>query len=291
MKVVGIGGGHGLARTLEAARLYAQEVTAVVTVADDGGSSGRLSTELGIPPPGDIRNCLVALSDAGPLRDLFQHRFSGGALDGHALGNLVIAALTQIKGDFAAAVEEAGGLIGARGTVLPASAQRVELRGMAEGGEVHGQVAVARSRSRIHSVHLEPPDVSAHPAAVRAIQEADQVILGPGSLFTSVIAALLVEGIRTAVIATQARKIFVCNTRPQEGETGSQTVDEHVQAVLDHLGADAIDAVVVHDPALHERFRWPSGVVSGTAKVIEADIAEASGRHDPVRLAAVLRSL
>lgn len=293
MKVVGIGGGHGLAATLRAARLYATEVAAVVTVADDGGSSGRLTRELGIPPPGDIRNCLVALARDSDLSALYQHRFRSGALTGHTVGNLLIAALTEIRGDFAAAVAEAGRLLGSVGQVFPCTTELVALNAEVEGGLVTGQVAVARSKAPIHSVFLEPAEPKAHPAAVEAISTADQVVLGPGSLFTSLIATLLVPGIRDAVLRTSARRVFVCNARMQKGETEGLDAVAHVEALIAHIGRGALDSVIVQSPAVPT-----DGVVADSAtlahrgvEVVSADVADDTGAHDPARLAAVLSSL
>lgn len=291
MKVVGIGGGHGLAQTLRAALAYADDVSAVVTVADDGGSSGRLTSELGIPAPGDIRNCLAALSRNDGLAALFQHRFTSGALEGHALGNLVIAALTEMHG-FSAAVGEAGRIVGAQGRVHPATPAPVRLVAVADDGVVSGQVAVARSSSRIRSVHLDPPDPPADPSAVTSIEAADQVVLGPGSLFTSIIATLLVPDVRRAVAEARATKIFVCNARLQVGETESLTAPEHVAALVTHLGEGALDVVIVQSPAVDPRMAADAGEWEvGGVKLIEADVATADGGHDPQRLAAVLAKL
>jgi len=293
VKVVGIGGGHGLAATLRAAREYADDIAAVVTVADDGGSSGRLTRELGIPPPGDIRNCLVALSDDGDLARLFQHRFDQGLLTGHTLGNLVIAALTDATGDFAAAVTRAGELIGVHGRVFPASTALVELGAQVEGGEIEGQVAVAQTRAPIHRVHLTPSDPPACRDAVRAILEADQVVLGPGSLYTSLIASLLVPGIATAVRDTSAQRVFVCNNRQQKGETERLNASQHVRAVLDHVGSGCVDIAVVQVPEISvdgveidERVYDVDGV-----EVVHADTSSGSGVHDHVALAKVLGAL
>jgi uncharacterized cofD-like protein len=292
MKVVGIGGGHGLAITLRAARMYADDVAAVVTVADDGGSSGRLTSELGIPPPGDIRNCLVALADGGPLADMFQHRFQQGTLEGHPIGNLVIAALAEMSGDFASAVEEAGRLLGSDGHVYPATTELVRLSAVVEGGVVQGQVAVAQTKAPIHSVHLVPSAPEAHPAAVEAIRAADQIVIGPGSLFTSLIATLLVPGIRDALADTAATKVFVCNARIQKGETEGMDVAAHVEALLVHAGIGSINTVVLQDPPLadavplaDESWRWPE------IEVVRGDVADDESGHDPVRLAKVLASL
>ena len=288
-----MGGGHGLAATLRAARLYADEVAAVVTVADDGGSSGRLTRELGIPAPGDIRNCLVALSDDSALARLYQHRFGEGALSEHALGNLVIAGLTEMTGDFAAAVQQAGELLGARGLVHPATTEVVSLRARVNGEVVRGQVAVQSAGTPIQAVYLKPTDAVAYEGAVQAILEADQVVLGPGSLFTSLIATVIVPGIKEALSRTQARKVFVCNSCTQPGETTALTAGGHLEALLAHAGPYAADVVIVQHPVLE-----PAGVAVDRetlefcgARVVEADVAAPDGGHDPARLAEVLRGL
>lgn len=273
MKVVGIGGGHGLATTLQAAQLYADEVAAVVTVADDGGSSGRLTRELGLPPPGDIRNCLVALATNRTLAEVCQHRFDSGTLTGHALGNLLIAALAEETGDFAAAVAQAGDLLGARGDVYPATTHLVELNARVDGGVVEGQVAVARTTAPIQAVYLEPPHPPAHAPAVAAIMSADHVVLGPGSLFTSLIATLLVPGIRQALQATDATRIFVCNARSQKGETEDLDAAAHLEALLAHAGPDCVDLMLVQCPVLEvEGVRFQTGDVAyAGVPVVEAD--------------------
>ena len=293
MKVVGIGGGHGLAATLRAARRYADEISAVVTVADDGGSSGRLTRELGIPPPGDIRNCLVALSDDGDLARLYQHRFDQGVMTGHTLGNLIIAALTDVTGDFAQAVARAGEMIGVEGRVYPATTSLVELGARVEGGEIEGQVAVAQTRAPIQAVYLTPNDPPACEGAVQAILDADQVILGPGSLFTSLIATLLVPGIRAAVSETEAQRVFVCNNRQQKGETEGLDASAHVGALLAHAGPNSVDIAIVQVPELDT-----DGVVVDRAaldflklSVVEADTCSSSGVHDAEKLGKVLASL
>lgn len=293
MRVVGIGGGHGLAATLIAARSYADDVGAVVTVADDGGSSGRLTRELGIPPPGDIRNCLVALARDKEMAALYQHRFESGALTGHTAGNLLIAALTEMSGDFAAAVAQAGRLLRCEGRVYPSTTEVVELWAQVGGKQIQGQVAVAQTRRPIQALYLSPSNAAAYPGAVDAISAADQVVLGPGSLFTSLIATLLVPGIRKAVQETSARRVFVCNTRMQKGETEGLDAAAHVDALLAHAGPFAVDLIVVQVPevqsdAVHvdERSLSYSGI-----QVVTADIAAPDGAHDPERLAAVLRQL
>ncbi len=293
MKITGIGGGHGLAATLRAARTYSNDVQAVVTVADDGGSSGRLTRTLGIPPPGDIRNCLVALASDDDLAAIYQHRFSAGPLRGHSVGNLLIAALTEITGDFSAAVERAGDLVKAQGSVHPATTALLTMEAVVEGGVVKGQVAVAQAQERIQAVRIDPADPPADPAAVRAILDADQVVLGPGSLFTSLIATLLVPGIRDALLQTGARRIFVCNNRMQKGETQGLDGVAHVRALLRHTAPTAVDYVVVQSPP------WGSDHVEVDEEEIEAlgpeiisaDVTDERGAHDPDRLGKVLSQI
>jgi uncharacterized cofD-like protein len=290
VKVVGIGGGHGLAVTLEAALGYADDVTAVVTVADDGGSSGRLTRELGIPPPGDIRNCLVAMAENEDMAELYQHRFESGELTGHAAGNLIIAALTEMTGDFNAAVAEAGRQLGARGRVLPATTDLVDLMARIAGGVVRGQVAVAESAAPIQAVYLEPPNPKANEAAVDAIAEADQIVLGPGSLFTSLIATLMVPGIRGAVQQTSAQRVFVCNTRRQKGETEDLDAASLIEAVLAHAGPFSVDAALVQHPQLpHDGVPVDDRALAHTGvEIVKADVAQPDGGHDPIRLGRVL---
>ena len=293
LNVVGIGGGHGLTATLKAARIYASNVSAIVTVADDGGSSGRLTRELGIPPPGDIRNCLVALSGNHELSRLYQHRFESGALTGHTVGNLVIAALTEIEGNFGSAVTRAGRLLDCRGRVYPATTELLELYAEVYGGRVKGQVAVAQTEAPIKAVFIEPPDPPAYEPAVEALGQADQVVLGPGSLFTSLIATLLVPGIRRALVASSAHRVLVCNTRMQKGETEGLDAAAHIGALLAHVGPDCVDSVVVQVPELDN-----DGVeVDDDAlafygvEVIREDLSTPEGTHDPERLAGVLEKL
>lgn len=292
MKVVGIGGGHGLAATLEATRRYAEEISAVVTVADDGGSSGRLTRELGIPPPGDIRNCLVALANERELAALYQHRFRQGALTGHTAGNLLIAALTEMTGSFPEAIARAGRLLETEGRVHPATTSLVNLRARVGGHEVRGQVAVARTRGPIEAVYLEPSDPIAYPPAAEAIRAADQVVLGPGSLFTSLIATLLVPGISASLQETDARRVFVCNSRMQKGETEGLDAAGHLAALRAHVGAAAVDVMVVQEPVhpVDGVDLGPDEDFDGLS-VVRADISSPSGAHDPDRLADVLVTL
>ncbi len=291
MRVTGIGGGHGLAATLMAARHYSDDISAVVTVADDGGSSGKLTRELGIPPPGDIRNCLVALAGDDERARIYQHRFREGALTGHTVGNLIIAALTEMTGDFAEAVAAAGRMLGCEGRVYPATSEIVALMAQVRGGVVRGQVAVAQTKDPIQALFLEPRAPRANRAAVEAIRAADQVVLGPGSLFTSLIATILVPGVRKALQQTAATRVFVCNARMQKGETEGLDAAAHVESLLAHAGPDTVDVVVVQSPPLPV-----DGVDVGSlrglgVRIVGADVASESGAHDPERLAAVLSSL
>jgi uncharacterized cofD-like protein len=291
VKVTGIGGGHGLAATLMAARHYADEIAAVVTVADDGGSSGKLTRELGIPPPGDIRNCLVALAGDDERARLYQHRFREGAMTGHTVGNLIIAALTEMTGDFAEAVAAAGRMLGCEGRVHPATTEVVALRAQVRGGVVRGQVAVAQTKNPIQALFLEPRSPRANPAAVAAIRDADQVVLGPGSLFTSLIATILVPGVRKALQETGAQRVFVCNARMQKGETEGLDAAAHVESLLAHAGANTVDVVVAQSPPIPADGVDVASLQSLGVRVVGADVASDGGAHDPARLASVLSSL
>jgi uncharacterized cofD-like protein len=280
--VVALGGGHGLSATLRAVREYAGDVTAIVSAADDGGSSGRLRESFPIPSPGDVRKCLVALGEPDGLWSrAFEYRFEAGELEGHALGNLVLAALAGLTGDFTTAIREAGLLVGAKGRVLPATTVPVVLKAEADGGEVRGQVAVQRAR-RIARISIVPPDAPAPPEAVEAILGADQVVIGPGSLFTSVLAVVAVPALREALRATRATRVYVCNLYPEVPETEGYDVAAHVAALEAHgLSVD----VVVCDP---------THMATGKLEVpsVEATLgARRDEGHDPKALAAVLSGL
>jgi len=287
-RVVALGGGHGLAASLRAVRRYADDICAIVSVADDGGSSGRLRADFGIPPPGDLRKCLVALAEPEALwTRAFEHRFDGGELEGHAFGNLVIAGLADTTGDFSAALAEAGRLLGAVGSVVPATCEPVVLKAVvgtdAHGGEgsIQGQVAVANA-GRIVGVSLVPADPEPSTAALEALARADQVVIGPGSLFTSVLAVVAVPALRDALAATPGRKVYVCNLREQKPETTGYDVADHVDALAAH-GLE-VDAVLYH----------PGALPVGTPGVmcVERPIArQPNTAHDPELLAAALVDL
>lgn len=251
-RAVAIGGGTGLPLVLRCLVDLGFSTTAVVTVADDGGSSGSLRRELGILPPGDIRNCLVALAEpASPLAEVFQYRFPAGeGLAGHALGNLIIAALAELKGGFAEGIDAAGALLGSRGRVLPSTLTDVVLSAEDECGDrITGQANVARSPAPVHRVHMDPYGPPAYPPAIEAIDAADLVVIGPGSLYTSVIPNLLVAGITEALARTSACVVYVCNVSNQRGETTGMDAADHVAALLVHGCEGIIDTVIVHEPA------------------------------------------
>lgn len=268
VRAVAIGGGTGLPLVLRALIDLGHEVTAIVTVADDGGSSGSLRRELGVLPPGDARNCLVALAGNQALADVFAYRFErGNGLTGHALGNLIIAALNETEGSFDAALAKAAELLEAQGRVLPSTLERVHLHASDRaGGTVSGQANAARNATALHRVHLEPPLPPAFPGALAAIREADLVVLGPGSLYTSLIPNLLVDGIPEAIRESSATRAYVCNVANQRGETHLMDVADHVEALVDHGLAGAIDVVVAHEGAL------PTGIVDAEPVCIDADV-------------------
>jgi uncharacterized cofD-like protein len=283
-RVVAIGGGHGLAQTLRAARLYAGELTAVVSVADDGGSSGRLRELLGIPAPGDLRRCLGALlPEASPLSDALEHRFESGELAGHAFGNLLIAALAATKGDFVAGVEEAAHVLGTVGRVLPATEVPVVLKAQMASGELLGQVRISKG-GEVATVSLVPPDATPPPSVLDAIAEADQIVLGPGSLFTSVLAACVVPGIREALCAATGTRVYVANLREQVPETAGFDIARLLASLREHE--------VPVDVVLADRTALPIGELPGEVRLVLSDLGNDGFReHDPKRLAVELALL
>lgn len=234
MKVVAVGGGHGTAVSLRALRLLSEDVTGVVSVADDGGSTGRLRAMLNVAAVGDLRICLSALADPeNPLAASFEHRFSVGELDGHAVGNLLLVGLIDATGDLEESVRAAAQVMGVTGAIIPASCEGVVLVASTEEGHTRGQTEVAQSSS-IRNISVEPRNAAAPIAAVEAIQNADLILIGPGSLFTSVLAASAVPGITQALAGTSARKIYVANLRPESPETDDFTLQDHVDALVRH---------------------------------------------------------
>ncbi len=252
-RAVAIGGGTGLPHVLRCLVDLGCYTTAIVTMADDGGSSGVLRRQLGILPPGDIRNCLVALADKDEsvLAEVFQYRFAEGeGLAGHALGNLILAALADITGDFARAVEIAGEHLHVRGCVLPSTLHDVRLHGIDRvGAEVFGQALLASNPEPVERVFLDPQNPPAHAPALEAISAADVVVIGPGSLFTSVIPNFLVQGMSEALRESRAMRVYVCNVANMRGETAGLNAHDHVEALIAHGLVGAIDAVLVHESA------------------------------------------
>lgn len=297
-----IGGGHGLSVLLRGIKEATSNVTAIVTVADDGGSSGRLREELGIIPPGDLRNCLVALADTEPLMEkLFQYRFEGeSALAGHSFGNLFIAAMNEVTGDMETALVEASKVLAVKGRVLPASQEHVRLDAVMEDGTVvEGESRIPEARKKIRRVRLFPEHALAVGAALEAIRTADAVILGPGSLYTSILPNLLVDGMAETLRRSRAVKIYICNVMTQPGETDGYTASMHVKAILEHAGKGVVDYVLVHSGKISEKMKADYAAMgSYPVKVdrealnklgvgfVQADImsSEDAGHHDPDKL-------
>ena len=245
--VVCIGGGTGLSTMLRGLKNVFSDVTAIVTMADDGGGSGVLRRELDMPPPGDLRNCIIALSDTEDLlRDVMNYRFHDGSLRGQSLGNLFLAALTDLNGGIDAAAEKMCRILHSRGRVLPVTGEKVTIvaeleDGSSVAGESHIFAAKKERNCRIKNVRMEPPDAPALPKCVGAIERADLLILGPGSLYTSIIPNLLTEGIPDAIRRSRAMKLYICNVMTQDGETENYTVSDHVRALFDHAGGPIFD--------------------------------------------------
>ncbi len=285
--VVAIGGGHGLASSLRAARAYASDIVGIVSVGDDGGSSGRLRRELGLPAPGDLRRCLSALADDDSLLAAsLEHRFDRGPLEGHPVGNLLIAGLASASGDFSAAIEEVARLVNAAGSIYPATVDAVTLLADSDAGPLRGQVTLERATG-IRNLRFDPPDPSAPRAAVEAILRADQVVIGPGSLFTSVLAAAVVPEIRAALLHTRAQRVFVANVANDKAEARGFDLPEHVEALSLHgVSLDAVIAV----PGTH-RVTEIERVAPG-AEVVMSEVAGVDGwGHDPDRLGTELARL
>jgi len=304
--VTALGGGHGLYATLLAVRLLTADITAVVTVADDGGSSGRLRAELGLIPPGDLRMALAALAEDadGVWTSTVQHRFGGeGPLGGHSVGNLILAGLTAVLGDPVAALDELGRVLRIRGRVLPMAQTALDIEADVAGLEadprvsrsVRGQVAVATTPGNVRRVRLMPAAPPACPAAVTAIDAADAVILGPGSWFTSVIPHVLVPQLHDALVRTVARKILVLNLVAQPGETTGFSAERHLHVLSAHAPSLCIDDVVVDSgtvPEGRDREHLNRAAEQLRAKVTFADVAESgTHRHHPGKLAAALDQL
>ncbi len=308
-RIVVVGGGTGLSTLLHGLKEYTSNITAIVTVADDGGSSGRLRKEFDVPPPGDIRNCLVALADAEPLvGKLFQFRFEEGtALAGHNFGNLFITALSKVTGDFDAAIKESSKVLAIRGRVLPSTLDKVTL--VAEhpdGSETHGESLIPKSDRLIRRIHLKPANCRPTDEAVDAIRRADAIVLGPGSLYTSIMPNLMVGKMYQEIIRSKAIKIYVCNVMTQKGETEDYKASDHLKAIIEHtapgivdyciintakIGADMLDKYKTEEayPVLPDS----ENLKKMKCKVVEAHIVKSEGyvRHDPDKLSRIIVDL
>ncbi len=303
-KIVAIGGGTGLSTLLRGLKEYTGNLMAAVTVADDGGSSGRLRREPGILPPGDVRNCIAALADAEPLMtSLFQYRFSDGSgLAGHSFGNLFIVAMTGVVGNFEEAIRQTSRVLAVRGQIVPSTLADVTLQAKTEDEDtIHGESNITHCAGRIKEVSIHPGNAQAPPEAIRAILEADMIVVGPGSLYTSVLPNLLVDGIRRAILASSAVKVYVCNVATQPGETDGFEVADHVRVLEKHVGRGLFHYVLANNNIENGLpGEWHSEPVRiGTDSqrprfhLVQADVISQDNRyhHDPKKLAAALIQL
>ncbi|HLW87464.1 MAG TPA: uridine diphosphate-N-acetylglucosamine-binding protein YvcK [Terriglobales bacterium] len=295
LRVVAIGGGTGLSTLLKGLRHYVtspgerrnradepriQDLCAVVTVSDDGGSSGRLRKELNMLPPGDIRNCIVALSQDEPLLSkLFQHRFEkGSGLEGHSFGNLFLAALTSITKDFGEAVRLSSEILATRGHIHPATTSHVELEALMEDGtRVRGETKITASKGRINELFLVPPDVQPQPQTLQAIASADLITVGPGSLFTSLIPNLLVRAIPRAIAASSATKVYVCNLMTQANESLGRTAADHIRALNRHAGGQVFDYAIINRKQMSGELKAKYALEGATQVVVDREAIEALG--------------
>ncbi|WP_163579052.1 gluconeogenesis factor YvcK family protein [Gracilibacillus saliphilus] len=309
-KVVVIGGGTGMPVLLRGLKQQPIDLSAIVTVADDGGSSGRLRSEMEMPAPGDIRNVIAALSDVEPmLMELFQHRFTkGNGLSGHSMGNLLLAAMTSVTGDFYNGIKEISRVLNVKGNIYPIANQNMFLHAEYEDGEiVVGESNIPKANKRIKRVFLKPNPVLPLPEAVLAIQEADLVVIAPGSLYTSTLPNLIVPQIGEALRNTKAKVVYVCNVMTQAGETNHYTASDHVQAIMDHIGTGCLQSVIVHNKTIARDVQMVYAEENAEPvkydldklrqmglEIIEEDIVKElnhSLRHDTDKVAKVLYSL
>ncbi|MGB9813684.1 MAG: gluconeogenesis factor YvcK family protein [Thermovenabulum sp.] len=308
LKVVAIGGGTGLPALLRGLKYYTKDITAIVTVADDGGSSGRLRDELKMPPPGDIRNCLLALANTEPLMEkLFQYRFDTGFLKGHSFGNLFLAALTEVLGDFELAIKESSKVLAVSGQVIPSTLDDVTLMAEYEDGSVAiGESLIPRINRKIKRVKLIPEDARPLTEAIEAIKKADAIIIGPGSLYTSIIPNLLIKEIKEAIENSGAKKIFVVNIMTQPGETDNYTAYDHIKAIIDHAGEKVIEYVLVNVEKIPEKLLKKykdegsipvlvdeEKIISVGYKIIKSEVLSFNEviRHDSEKLAREIMNL
>jgi uncharacterized cofD-like protein len=304
-KIVTVGGGTGLSTLLRGLKEYSTNITAIVTVADDGGSSGRLRREMGVLPPGDFRNCIAALADAEPLMTkLFQYRFSeGSGLGGHSFGNLFIVAMSGVTGSFENAIRESSRVLAVQGQILPSTLEDVTLCAeLVDEATVEGESKISESSHPLKRVYLQPEHPAAYPEATRAILDADMIVVGPGSLYTSILPNLLVEDLARALMASRGLKVYASNVATQRGETDDYTVTDHVNALLRHLPANPFHFVLANDNlganlppqwrVSQVAFTGDNLSIAGT-EVVQADLISDQSplRHDSKKLAQALMRL
>jgi len=295
-RIVAIGGGTGLSSLLRGLKTYTSNLSVIVTVADDGGSSGRLRDEYRVLPPGDFRQCLIALADAEPLmKQLFDHRFKEGSLDGHAFGNLFIMAMADVTGNFEQALRESGKVLAVKGTIVPSTLQDVTLVASINGGSVVGESKIPKQNGPISHVFLKPDGVQVNPEAAQAILSAELIIVGPGSLYTSILPNLLVEGMVEAIKASPALKLYICNVAAQPGETEGYNVEDYLRVIREHVGANLFDFVLVNSNTTHSPtggqapviFRPLDSTKHPEVRFIASDVVNVRipSHHDPDKLA------
>ncbi|HEV2033928.1 MAG TPA: gluconeogenesis factor YvcK family protein [Candidatus Dormibacteraeota bacterium] len=295
-RIVAIGGGTGLSSLLRGLKTYTSNLSVIVTVADDGGSSGRLREEYRILPPGDFRQCLIALADAEPLmKQLFDHRFKEGSLDGHSFGNLFIMAMADVTGNFEHALRESGKVLAVKGTIVPSTLQDVTLVASINGHTVEGESKIPKQNAPISRVFLKPEGAQINPEAAQAILNAELIVFGPGSLYTSILPNLLVEGMVEAIKASPALKVYICNLASQHGETDGYEVDDYLRVIHEHAGSNLFDFVLVNSNHSHLPTGGQSQVIFGPedlskhpeVRFIGADVVNVRvpSHHDPDKLA------
>jgi uncharacterized cofD-like protein len=295
-RMVAIGGGTGLSSLLRGLKTYTSNLSVIVTVADDGGSSGRLRDEYRILPPGDFRQCLIALADAEPLmKQLFDHRFKEGSLDGHSFGNLFIMAMADVTGNFERALRESGKVLAVKGTIFPSTLQDVTLVASINGSTVEGESKIPKQNSPISQVFLKPDGAQVNPEAAQAILNAELIVVGPGSLYTSILPNLLVEGMVEAIKASPALKLYICNVAAQPGETDGYGVDDYLRVIGEHVGGNLFDFVMVNSNTTHPPtggqsavvFRQEDSAAHPDVRFISADVVNVKipSHHDPEKLA------
>jgi len=309
-RVVVIGGGTGMPVLLRGLKNYPIQLTALVNVSDDGGSTGKIRSKMEMPAPGDIRNVIAAMSDAEPmLLELFQHRFSvENGLSGHSLGNLLLAAMTSITGDFYTGIKEISQVLNVKGDIYPISNESLSLHAKMEDGTiVSGESSIPLARKNIQYVYLSPQPIRPLPHAISALHQADLIVISPGSLYTSILPNLIIPEIANVLKQTTAKVVYVCNVMTQAGETNGYTASDHVQAIIDHVGNDVINSIVVHNDTIDKKIRQLYAEENAKPvvydieqlldlglEIIEGDIIDHSQsmlRHDTEKIAQLLFSM